>query len=376
MISLRLDPLDTLFFRDGTPYSADSAPQEDVASLFPPHPTTVAGALRAALARGNGWNGRHRWPAHLGLVLGDGPDDPGKVVMEGPFLLRDHQPLFRAPRHLLGTIDDDRWTPRLLLRPGSAVTCDLGDAVRLPEAPTTFDRIEKCKTGDNWWLTLAGMESVLRGQLPGADEVVSSRCLWSEEPRTGLERDRSRRTAEEGKLYSSRHVRLKCGVSLGVRIDGIPPDWTLPTDQLVALGGESRLAACQSWSVVPALRMPLAEIEDHGRVTVTALTPLDLDEAACRGRQQLDIPGNTRVVSACLGRSGRIGGWSSLERRPLPLRSVLPAGSVLFCETGEPQRFIDAVAARDGLPRLGSRQAQGFGLVALGTWSDELEMNS
>ena len=376
MIGLGLDPLDTLFFRDGTPYSADSAPQEDVASLFPPHPMTVAGALRAALARCNGWNGRRRWPAHLGLVLGDGPDDTGQLVMEGPFLLRDDQPLFRAPRHLLGTIDGDQWTPRLLLRPGSAVMCDLGDAVRLPQAPTTFDGIEKCKTGDSSWLTLAGMGSVLHGQLPGAGEVVSSRCLWSEEPRIGLERDRSRRTAEEGKLYSSRHVRLKRGVSLGACIDGVPPDWTLPTDQLVPLGGESRLAACRTWNVVPTLRMPLAEIDADGRVVVIALTPLDLDEAACRGRRKLDVPGNARVVSACLGRPERIGGWNSLERRPLPLRSVLPAGSALFCEAGEPQRFIDAVAARDGLPRLGSRQAQGFGVVALGTWSDEPETHS
>ena len=376
MIGIGLDPLDTLFFRDGTPYSADSAPQEDVASLFPPHPTTVAGALRAALARCNGWNGRRRWPEPLESVLGDGPDDAGKIAMEGPFLLRDDRPLFPAPRHLLGTIDDGRWTPRLLLRPGSAVMCDLGDAVRLPEAPTTFDRVEKCKTGDGWWLTLAGMESVLHGQLPRTGEVVSSQCLWSEESRIGLGRDRSRRTAEEGKLYSSRHVRLKDGVSLGLRIDGVPSDWTLPADQLVPLGGESRLAACRTWSTVPTLRTPLADIEDGGRITMIALTPLDLDEAVCRGRRQLDVPGNVKVVSACLSRPERIGGWSSLERRPLPLRSVLPAGSVLFCRADDPRRFIDAIAARNGLSRLGSRQAWGFGLTALGAWSDELETNS
>ena len=74
MTGVRLEPLDTWFFRDGTPFTADSAPQEDVRSLFPPHPPTVAGALRAALALSRGWSGRGRWSQEIAGVLGDGPE--------------------------------------------------------------------------------------------------------------------------------------------------------------------------------------------------------------------------------------------------------------------------------------------------------------
>ena len=118
MIGVRLEPVDTWFFRDGTPFAADSAPQDGVASLFPPHPASVAGALRAALARCNGWNGAGRWPTELDAVLGDGPDDIGALSVDGPFLLRDGQPLFRAPRHLLGSTDAGAWTPRVLSSSG------------------------------------------------------------------------------------------------------------------------------------------------------------------------------------------------------------------------------------------------------------------
>lgn len=253
MSGIRLEPVDTLFFRDGTPFSVDSSPQEDVASLFPPHPTTVAGAIRAALARCNGWNGGPRWPERLNPVLGDGPDDLGALVMAGPFLLRDDQPLFPAPRHLLGSSDDDGWNPRLFLRPGSGVTCDLGDAVRLPEAPAGIEGVETCKPGDGWWLTAVGMKSLLRGELPAEGEVISSQSLWREEARIGLARNRDTRTAEEGQLYNTRHVRLAHGVSLGTRIDGIPAEWMLPTGQLIPLGGESRLAACEDWNATPPL---------------------------------------------------------------------------------------------------------------------------
>ena len=371
MIAIGLDPVDTLFFRDGTPFTAGSSPQEGVAGLFPPYPTTVTGALRAALARCNGWDGRGRWPERLDPVLGDGPNDLGTLAIEGPFVLRGDQPLFPVPRHLLGSSDTDGWHPRLLLRPGPAATCDMGDDMRLPQAPEGVEDIEKCKADDGQWLTLAGMESVLRGELPAQDQVVSSQDLWKKELRIGLERNSRSRTAEEGQLYSTRHVRLAHDVSLGVRITGVPKEWQpFLKERLIPLGGESRLVACREWNAGPLSILSPGEADASGRrLTVVALTPLDLDPAVYYGQRPFDVPGDARVVSACLNRPQRVGGWDSLARRPLPLRSVLPPGSVLFCEVDEPRRFVEAIT-HNAMPRLGTRQAWGFGLVALGVWPD------
>ncbi len=376
MIGVRLDPQDTLFFRDGTPFSAGNSPQQDVAGRFPPHPPTVVGALRAALARRNDWKTGVRWPKCLNKVLGNGPDDLGSLIFEGPYVLRDGTPLFAAPRHVLGQLDNDRWVPRVLLRPGRAVQCDLGDAVRLPEAPSASTGIEHCRTGSGWWLKPAAMGSVLKGQLPCANDLVANRDLWRDELRVGLERNPIRRTAEDGKLYSSRHVRLKCRVSLGMRIGGIPSHWKLPLGHLVPLGGESRLALWEPWDMPTEFAVPKAKIENSGHAVVVALSPLDLDEDTVNGRRALEIPGGVRVISACLGRPERIGGWDSLARGPLPLRSVLPSGSVLFCRASKPRRLIGAIRAGDGILRLGKRQAWGFGVATVGAWPDQLETNS
>ena len=376
MISVRLNPVDTLFFRNGTPFSAGSSPQQDVASLFPPHPPTVVGALRAALARRNGWKVGACWPKQLEEVLGTGPDDLGALTFEGPFVLQCRKPLFVSPRHVLGQIEKKQWVPRVLLRPGCAVKCDLGDAIQLPDVSAKFDGIKQCKAGDGFWFTIEGMQKVLNGRLPCSNHVKPSRQLWSEEMRVGLERDQNRRTAEDGKLYSSRHVRLKRDVSLGMRIGGIPNEWKLPKDDLVLLGGESRLASCEQCSEFVSFTVPEGKIEENGYFTVIALSPLDLNEAIIQPGQHLDIPGGVKVISACLDRPDRIGGWNSIARAPLPLHSVLPSGSVLFCQASEPKHLISAANKGKGLLRLGRRKAWGFGVVAVGAWPDQSEMNS
>ena len=370
MTGLQLRPVDTWFFRDGTPFTAQSAPQENVGSLFPPNPPTVVGAVRAALARANGWNSNGRWRESLCRVLGDGPRDLGALSFTGPFLLRDGHPLFRAPRHLLGSRGSDRWSPATFLRPGDPVVCDLGDGVRLPELTSGGDGAAELKPDSGAWLTSAGMNAVLAGRLPDTRDVVSSRRLWSDEPRIGLKRDGSTRTAKEGRLYSTRHVRLHNAVSLGVRIAGLPPNWRPPFGRLAPMGGENRLAECQQWNADLPLEPPSAHFKTTRKVALIALSPLDVEEGVQAGKKPLDDLGGLRVVSACLDRPQRVGGWDSLTRRPLPLRSVLPPGSVLFCEIADAMRFEAAFDRNNGWVQVGSRQELGFGLVAPGVWPD------
>jgi CRISPR-associated protein Cmr3 len=67
-----LTPQDAWFFRDGRPYNHGESNQADVESLFPPPARTLTGAVRAALARANGWNGSGRWTNELNRHFGSG----------------------------------------------------------------------------------------------------------------------------------------------------------------------------------------------------------------------------------------------------------------------------------------------------------------
>jgi len=364
-MKLQLAAIDTWFFRDSTPFHMNDSPQTGVVGMFPPYPATVAGAVRAALARQAGWDGQTRWRDELVAILGDGPADLGRLHITGPFVLCDGAPAFPVPRHVVGCYEEDAtWTPKALLRPGRhQVPSDLGPGTRLPEAPVDAGdrRASVLEPGAGWWLTLPGLRRLLRGELPHPQELLCEHELWATEPRVGIQRKRDSRTVEDGALYSTRHVRPSPRVTLGVALDGAPPSWCI-ADSMIPLGGESRLAACQTWNGAPE-----AWFNPPGRdartAVVVALTPVLLD-AAAPARLELVIPG-ARIVSACIDRPLRIGGWDSRERTPRPLRNAAPPGSVWFCELLDPDAFHAAVV--DGLVRAGAGTAAGFGLCVTGS---------
>lgn len=276
----RLTPTDTLFFRDGRPYNQDDEGLAHTHSLFPPHPSTLTGALRAAFAFGQGWNGRDAWPAEYLEVLGDGPDMTGGSLRFGPpMLLRERatgkwEPLYPAPLSLIGRqirrteADPIGWTDPALLASGPALNSDLG-RVRFPAAPVAADASRR-KAVSDLWLTPAGMACVLAGKPPPFDEthVVHYEDLWQQEPRVGLELEPGKRTAKAGRLYAPVHVRLASGVALGQAVSGLKPDWH--PAPVVPLGGEHRSAWVEEAEPPTDLSQPSA-----GRrcITLILLSP-------------------------------------------------------------------------------------------------------
>ena len=421
---LLLSPIDAWFFRDGRPYNQGETNQTDVVSLFPPPATTLVGAIRAGLAREQDWDGASNWATQpeLKRVLGDGFDGDdalGALTFRGPWLVRltktelsdkrTSEFLFPMPLHVLGKVgpkmsdenarddlessDDDAllWQPHCLLTPAdskNASLCDLGE-VRLPvtsavRSSTFEDNKHGLKDPSSLWVTQAGLELILNGKLPAASHVVAAKELWKHEVRVGLKRDAATRTTKEGALYSPRFVRLKPGVSLGMTVDGLPNEtWQIP--ELLPLGGEGRLADCrndQQLQFPDFLKAPSNGQRSSNqplKIAVVLLTPLlprdgDTDSEKERGLVAIPLPGkdknffdipDTTVVSACVGKPLTLGGWDGTKREPLPLRPVLPAGSVWFIEVTEAglTAFIDQ--AKKGF---GMKTRYGFGQVALGEW--------
>lgn len=372
MKALALYPVDTFFFRDGTPFATDGATQADAFGPFPPAPSTIAGALRVSLALGRGWDGRGSWPDDYKPLLGDGPDNLGTIRIKGPFLIQDQQPLFRAPAHLLGRwANTHTWAPEAYVRVGKPIECDL-TPVRLPQLPALASDAEGLTAGP--WLTETGLNKVLKGHLPDSSDVRFSDDLWRLEPRIGLQRDDETRTAAEGMLYSTRHVRMREGVGLGLLVEGLPDEWREPASHLCPAGGESRLGEWCAWSASWNLQPPVATLKSAEAFAVIALTPLALEREVFLGRKPLADLANAQVISACADRPLRIGGWNSLAHQPLPLRNFLPPGTVLCCRTGDSSALARVLKqfeeARFGIVSIGECTAAGFGVVTLGIWPD------
>lgn len=380
-----LSPTDTLFFRDGRPFNQDDMGLAHAHSVFPPFPTTVSGAIRAALALGRGWTPEQgSWASTPTLleILGDGVaehgDRIGRLSFGPPLPVRwDDKAkrwdrLYPVPLHLVGR-PGEAWTDLTLLRPGPAVDCDLGPAVRLPSLPASGcpemnDWLsDGIKTIEDAWLTARGLESVLAGKAPDPSDLVPIESLWGHEQRIGLERSPETRTAKHGMLYTSAHVRVKDGVAIGIGVDGLPDDWK--PAPVCAFGGEHRTAWIEEVAAPAGLSSPTIQPGPDGRVAyaVILLTPALLTVGWNLPGQSLGtLPG--KIVSACTGRPVMIGGWDGRSGNggvPRPLNPFLPAGSVWFMEAGAAE-----FAAMNGKPPtpIGSYTAHGFGRIAIGTY--------
>jgi CRISPR-associated protein Cmr3 len=398
-LALELKAVDAWFFRDGRPYNEHESNQTDVASMFPPSGCTVLGALRAAWARLGGWDPAtcRRWNAECSRFLGSGFNDLGCLALHGPFLMlrrgnahdaSTHELLFPMPLHLLGGAqtqpdsNEPAWTPCTFLWPGPEVTCDLGSA-RLPRAEPAADDakvIARSEDAVGIWVTARGLARVTAGGKPDPDDVFSQTQLWKLEARVGLIRDRVNRTTGERALYSPQFVRPCQNVSLAVRVDldtdDDLPDWLALVPEVFPFGGEGRLALCERLPAVGPPPIPDTVRESilrTGRVTVNLLTPLALCQAGDielrhpkPGESLADLKG-ARIISACVGKTIRVGGWDSLTHGPRPLTPLLPAGSLWFCDVREPDR--EAVLQRHG-KHIGEQTRYGFGQIALGTWND------
>jgi CRISPR-associated protein Cmr3 len=273
----KITPLDTLFFRGGQSFNAGETGPLEVTGQFPPPPPTVVGAMRAALARANGWDGKSNWSANPVLegVLGDG-DHLGKLSFQGPYLLKNGEIVYPVPLHILGRLspangDGEQQISFTCVSPGPKRLTDIGE-VQLPEKVSNEPGF---KTLEGYWLTKAGMASVLAGGVPDPGEVLEQATLWQTENRVGIQRDLKSKTTKDNALYQTAHVRLAKDIALAISIDGLPDGWKPQSP--APLGGESRQAWIDGIETLSFPKMPeLEPVNGKTRYTATLITPAKL----------------------------------------------------------------------------------------------------
>lgn len=357
--------LDTLFFRDGTPFHQGEVGGASPKSQFPPTMVTMQGAIRTTLASKQGWSPQHpdQWPEQLGT-----PDDLGDIRLSGPYLRWMKEPLFPAPFLLFGERKQDQKNWNLTrLTPGKPVDSDLGDDLRFPQLS---EQIE----GDMFqgWLTRTGLEAVLRSELPEYNDMYQTSELWKEESKIGIARNQVSRVTEEGQLYTLSHVRPNNQLDLMVGVEGIPTEWHPSAPHGITLGGEGKFAELRvtDWPKKWFPIMPTIPLENGKlRFTVSLLTPgyyEHIEQVITAGPP--NVPGT--CVSASIGKIMSVGGWDLERARPRPMKSLIPAGSTWFFEAAEENR--EQIEHLHGICS-GEMTAYGMGQMVMGIWRDQEE---
>lgn len=330
-LQIRFTPVDTLFFRDGSPFNREEL-QANVNTIFPPSPTTLAGAIRAAWARAMGWDGNGRggnWADCCKQQLGAGFILPETISFNGPYLFRNNKPVFPVPAHVLGITPPDPQKQKpsdlVLLAPAREMETDLG-TVLLPVKPAADTVKGRKALISEWWVSACGLRQILRGDLPDRNTLIHQSKLWTAEKRIGNYRKEGRVTGLMA-LYAPQHIRLRQGVELVMFSSGLPDiEIEKITSSPALTGGEAR--SCWLTIEKGAIENYLhagATINSNKNTLIT-LTPTQMKESP----GSVSIEGS-RPVSCCNQRPIMLGGWDC--NKPRELVPCLRPGAVLFMET-------------------------------------------
>ena len=351
-VSLELEPLDVLFFRDARPFDARCRATTSI-----PLPQTVAGAVRTWLLNRTGADFHA-----LGLKIrsgagfmeataaqGGGVAAIGRLAIQGPWFVMDGERLTPTP----ATIEAGR--DGTLYRLDPCAEDDLpGWAPPVQGMVPLWRRSRVPATPRGGYLRPNGLQRFLAGGIPLADEVVDADAVFCTEDRVGIVVDPEIGTAGDGDgdIYATRLLRLGGGVTLAVDLMGDTDDLKIcPGADVIPLGGEARRAIVRR---AGPWRWPAIASDEVNRPLVLLTTP-----APFGGWK----PPTLSPVAAAVPGPIPVSGWDLVRRGPKPNRFAVPAGSVFFLADGD-----EAAPGGHSLCD-GEDGAVGWGAYVKGTWN-------
>jgi CRISPR-associated protein Cmr3 len=355
--SITLTPVDTLFFRGAEPMEAGE--NHFMSFLFPPMPSTLLGALRTAMLVKNQIPFRdfvrRQAPdetTSVGKLLGT-PEEAG-FGFSGPLFVVENAegqiPLLPAPAHWFtakeNLREENAGEPVTIseAQPLSQAARDFGLCASIMQQANAQWRWvtppddKELTSLDGYWITASALTNHTQLKLlqrveelsPNQPLLLPQAALFQTEMRVGIGRDNLSRTAQNGRLYTTSHVRLTEGVRLLLLPDhDLTP--ALGTAGVVQLGGEQRVAQY----AVGADEKILPSLTGKAKSsTWLSLSPIKSSAVAV-----------LQPAGLASGKLRRIGGWEmkkgdggsgNNQGFHREMEGWHPAGTVLFFEEARP----------------------------------------
>lgn len=353
---IKLDPLDTLFFRDGKPFSMGEETWGNC--IFPPSPSVIYGALRTAyfsnhidlLEKANTENDPTSNLVIKGIYLLDNLENNNILYLPLPLDLvqkKDVEPEFENAVHLLSLVE--------LKLKSSCLTSYVLKGNQGVEA--VDDGLISGKLLKEY-LSCSGKNfSILR---------LSSRVIT--EPKIGIGLSGETHTADESKIYRVGMKRLK-NLSLLVEFEGM----SIPEKGLLKLGGEGKAASYEKISdQLTACDLPEDYFDKNIEKFKLYLStpaifhqgwlPSWIDMNSLEGKYKNS---KFKLLTASIGKYQNLGGFDLKQKKPKSMWKVTPAGSVYYFKIIEGNfKEIFSLFNRQSISEENAKQ--GFGITFVG----------
>jgi CRISPR-associated protein Cmr3 len=368
-ITIELDAIDTLFFRDGKPFSMGEETWAD--GIFPPPPSVIYGALRTAYfaehideykkLKANGNLNQEERDITLSLK-----------IVNSAFRIANNT-YFPIPQDLVKRKSKKKELAFLL-------TLDKSKSISNSPVSNCLIPLDKEISGseiesiDNGLVTIETLCDYLNAN--SNSHYYKSLSDWvSQEPKIGIGKNNETNTSSDsGMLYRVGMNRLKKinignkvneSITLGFEIEGISVN-----SSFMRLGGEGKAVKISNTDGFDWFSIEPPELTGKTQFKVYLSTPAlfksgwlpDFSEKF----KNCNI--HASLMTAAIGRPIHIGGFDMKNNRPKPMLKATPPGSVYYYKTEAlSSNQADALKSMfQGKSVSDFHTEQGFGIAYLG----------
>lgn len=364
METLLISPLDTLFFRDGRPFTMGD--DNFAGSIFPPMPSTLYGSLRASYFGNN----------MTELKNADQKSDlSSKLRIAGYLLMFNDEPVFPLP---LDMYVSKGYT--------QAYWCTLKSTSEFFSGSETShvlisDQMGKTENVQHlFYLTKRELHNYFNNAHTTSVDVLRLKDYTTREVKVGMGRVSATHAAKEGRLYKINQVRCFAWderrrrmntLCFMIQYENLP----LKTKGLLKLGGEGKMAGFENGIAFPNINITAFEGD---LVKLYFATPAIFDEGNYPKKFFAD--NKIKLLAAATGRSIQVGGFSMRAQVKGSLKQsykAIPAGSVFYISLEDVSsdlrtRLLELngnsiYKLLDVSPAFHKFQSEGFGIVYCAT---------
>ena len=346
MIS-EINALDTLFFRNGKPFSMGAETWAD--GIFPPYPSVIYGALRSVY-----------FAEHMEEFqklkrekkLDPEMDPTTKLKIKGIFLRINDEIHFPLPLNCVKEKNGNKGNCFALYpKPTMGFSSNYPDLEGILSYSIS-DR-NKIETIPDAIFSVLEFEAYLNGRSSDFYYFELNKCLLRE-PKIGIARSPNTHTTEEGRLYRVDMRRLANKENVRVSIVANFEGLEIPASGVLKLGGEGKAGDYKidkDNSIEKEITIKPPELkEDERQFKVVLITPAifkngwipgwidkekltgeyknEKDETSKRASEVIGV----KLLAGAIGKPINIGGFDMKAKKPKPMYKAVPAGSVYYFE--------------------------------------------
>ncbi len=315
---IKIEPLDTLFFRDGRPFTMGDDSWAN--GVFPPYPSVIYGALRSLYFSEHISELKNASPANVFSA-----NDPTRnLKIKGIYFLEGNNIYLPLPNDCVQRKNSDEKSAHVL----SLSQNNFSSSCPVKDALMSDSEVENINDG---LISIDSLKTYLECKNKSFNFIKISDKVKLE-PKVGIGISRITGTADESKIYTASMRRIE-DLTLLIDFEGID----IPQSGLMKLGGEGKAASYQIDDTnVDVLPYNLKYDKDIFKLYLSTPAifkngwlPAWIDEKNLTGEYNgLKI----KLHTVSIGKPLYIGGFDMKAGKPKPMRKAVPYGSVYYFE--------------------------------------------